>query len=250
MKLRHLFIASLLLLSFSAHAFDLNVFKHKAVSPPSSSRTGNPTGLVGISKKDQIESLKQALTQCAETAVTDIGHENGFLKNDKVRIPLPDSLQKIEKLMRSAGMDNYADELITSMNRAAERAVPLAKSLLTDAVKRMSVSDAKAILLGGEDAGTQYFRQKTESALTAKFKPIISSSMQGVGLAEKYNQFAGQGVRLGVMKQEDAHLDDYITRRALDGLFLTMAEQESLIRAHPMQAAGALVQKVFAAIIN
>jgi len=213
-----------------------------------SSTHASAAGLEGISNKDQVGSLRQALTQGAEMAVDGLSKENGFLGNDKVRIPLPDSLQKAEKVMREVGMGSYADELITSMNHAAEAAVPEAKSLLIGAFKKMSVADAKNILMGSNDAATQYFRKNTEAGLTEKFKPIVNSSMQKVKLAEKYNQFAEKGVKLGLINQNDANLDDYITSKAMDGLFLMIAEQEKAIRANPLQATGLLAQKVFSAI--
>jgi hypothetical protein len=134
------------------------------------------------------------------------------------------------------------------MNRAAETAVPEAKTLLVGAVKNMTVTDAKDILLGNDDAATQYFRRNTETPLGEKFKPIVNQSMQKVRLAQTYDRFAGKGVKLGLVKQQDANLDDYITRKALDGLFLMMAEQEKEIRAHPLQAAGDLAKKVFSAL--
>jgi hypothetical protein len=165
-----------------------------------------------------------------------------------VRIPLPPSLQKVDGLLRKFGMGKYADELITSMNRAAEAAVPEAKTLLVGAVKKMTVQDAKGILTGGDDAATQYFRKNTETALAAKFKPIIAKSMQKVKVAEKYDQFAGKGVKFGLVEERDAKLDDYITRKALDGLFVMMAEQEKAIRANPLEATGSLAKKVFSAI--
>lgn len=205
-------------------------------------------GLASFSNKDQVGSLKQALTQGAETAVASLAKENGFLGNDKVRIPLPESLQKAEGLLRKFGMGSYADDLVTSMNRSAEAAVPEAKNLLVGAVKKMTVEDAKDILTGGNDAATQYFRKNTEAALSAKFKPIVNKSMQKVKLAEKYDQFAGKGAKLGLVDQRDARLDDYITHKAMDGLFLMMAEQEKAIRANPLQATGSLAQKVFSAI--
>lgn len=217
-----------------------------APRPPAGSASS--TGLAGISNKDQVGSLKQALTQGAEMAVATLAKENGFLGNDKVRIPLPESLQKADNLLRKFGMSKYADDLNTSMNRAAEAAVPEAKNLLTGAVKKMTVSDAKAILMGGDDAATQYFRKNTEAALSEKFKPIVNNSMKKVKLAEKYDQFAGKGAKLGLVDERDTKLDDYITRKALDGLFLMMAEQEKAIRANPLQATGALAQKVFSAI--
>jgi hypothetical protein len=256
MKFHNFSFVFLAILATSAHAFDLNGLKDQlgnlgkgaTTAAADNSTASNPAGLSGISNKDQVGSLKQALTQGAETAVASLSRENGFLGNDKVRIPLPDSLQKASGLMHSVGLGKYADDLTTSMNRAAEAAVPEAKTLLVGAVKNMSVTDAKNILMGGNDAATQYFRKNTETALSAKFKPIVDTSMQKVKLAEKYDQFAGRGVQLGVVDQKDAHLDDYITRKAMDGLFLMMAEQEKAIRANPMQAVGSLAQKVFSAI--
>ena len=201
--------------------------------------------LSGISNKDQIGSLKQALAQGAEAAVASLAKENGFMGNDRVRIPLPDSLQKVDGALRKFGMGSYADELIGSMNRAAEAAVPEAKTLLVGAVKSMTVEDAKGILTGGNDSATLYFRNKTDAALSAKFKPIVAKSMQKVKLAEKYDQFAGKGVKLGLVNERDTKLDDYITRKAMDGLFLMMAEQEKALRANPLQATGNLAKKVF-----
>ena len=204
--------------------------------------------LSSFSNKDQVGSLKQALTQGAETAVSSLAKENGYLGNNKVRIPLPDTLQKADKAMRRFGMGKYSDELITSMNRAAEAAVPEARALLFSAIKKMTVSDAKNILTGGDDAATLYFRSNTEIALAAKFKPIVGKAMQKVKLAEKYDQFASKGAKFGLVDERDARLDDYITRKAMDGLFLMMAEQEKAIRANPLEATGALAKKIFAAI--
>lgn len=257
MKLRSFSFIPFVLLVSSAHAFDLGGLKEQlgnlGKTPPATQAVAQPSSnpsvaLAGFSNKDQVGSLKQALTQGAETAVASLAKENGFLGNDKVRITLPDSLRKADSLMRTVGMGKYADELVLSMNRAAEAAVPEARALLVGAVRNMTVMDAKGILTGGNDAATQYFRRNTESRLTEKFKPIVNKSMQKVKLAEKYDQFAGRGVPLGLVEQKDARLDDYITRKTMDGLFLMMAEQEKAIRANPMQAAGTLAQKVFSAI--
>jgi hypothetical protein len=220
-----------------------------SASPAPSATTASAGSLLSkFSNTDQVASLRQALTQGAEVAVKNLAKENGYLGNDKVRITLPESLQKVDGLLRKFGMGKYADELTTSMNRAAEAAVPEAKSLLTGAVKKMTVEDAKGILTGGDDAATQYFRKNTEAALTDKFKPIINKAMQKVKVAEKYDQFAGKGVKLGMVDERDAKLDDYIARKAMDGLFLMMAEQEKAIRANPLEATGSLAKKVFSAI--
>lgn len=205
-------------------------------------------GLSSFSNRDQVTSLKQALTQGAETAVKNLAKENGYLGNDRVRIPLPDTLQQVDGALRRFGMGKYADELVTSMNRAAEAAVPEARKLLVGAVRKMTVADAQGILTGGDDAATQYFRKNTETALAGKFKPIINRAMLKVKVAEKYDRFAGKGVRFGLVDERDARLDDYITRKALDGLFVMMAEQEKAIRANPLEATGSLAKKVFSAI--
>lgn len=252
-------LASLLVLSTPVNAIDLGglIDKEKlgnigkAVSKdasPAPEAKPKSADLSMFSNKDQVGSLKQALTQGAETAVKNLAKENGYLGNDKVRIPLPESLQKAEGLLRKFGMGSYADDLITSMNRAAEAAVPEAKTLLVDAVKKMSVEDAKTILTGSEDAATQYFRKTTETALTGKFKPIVAKSMEKVKLAKSYDQFAASGSKYGLVNEGDAKLDDYITRKAMDGLFLMMAEQEKAIRANPLEATGSLAKKVFSAL--
>lgn len=265
-NLRYILTISLLAVFAQASALDLGGLLNKeqlgnfgkAVSqdsaPAESEASSAPTAssktadLSMFSSKDQITSLKQALTQGAETAVKNLAKENGYLGNDKVRIPLPESLQKVDGALRRFGMGKYADELVASMNRAAEAAVPEAKNLLVGAVKKMTVADARGILTGSDDAATQYFRKNTETALAGKFKPIINKAMLKVKVAEKYDQFAGKGVRFGLVDERDARLDDYITRKAMDGLFLMMAEQEKAIRANPLKATGSLAKKVFSAI--
>lgn len=226
----------------------LNQALPKATTSQPAATPSSAANLSGISSKDQTEALKQALLQGAETAVKNLGQENGYLGNAKVRIPLPAQLEKAETLMRKIGMGKYADELVTSMNRAAEAAAPEARTLLVDAAKKMTVADAQAILTGGDEAATQYFRKNTETALSGKFRPIISNSMKQVKLAEKYDQFASKGAQFGIVDERDAKLEDYITRKAMDGLFAMMAEQEKAIRANPLEATGALAKQVFSAL--
>ena len=207
-------------------------------------------GLADISNRDAINGLKEALTRGSHSAVTRLGVENGFFGNDRVKIPLPPSLRRLEAVMRSIGMDGHADELVLRMNRAAEAAVPEAKTLFVDAVKKMSVQDAKGILTGGDDAATQYFKRTTSEPLVKRFQPIVKKAMQKVKLAEKYDEIAASGAKLGLVKEEDAQLEDYVTRKALDGLFLTIAEEEKKIRRDPAGAASAIIRKVFGAARN
>jgi hypothetical protein len=205
-------------------------------------------GLEDISNRDAINGLKEALTRGSHAAVARLGVENGFFSNDRVKIPLPPSLRRLEAVIRSIGMSPHADELVLRMNRAAEAAVPEAKTLLVDAVKKMSVQDAKGILTGGEDAATQYFKRTTSEALAKRFQPIVKKAMQKVKLAEKYDEIAASGAKLGLVKEEDAQLEDYVTRKALDGLFVAIAEEEKKIRKDPAGAASAILRKVFGAI--
>jgi len=197
--------------------------------------------LSGISKTDQTTALRSALTQGAQTAVATLGKPDGFLANPKVRIPLP------VKLLRTLGMGAQTDALITAMNRAAEAAVPEARTLLVDAVKQMSVQDVAGILTGGPDSATQYFRNKTSESLTAKFLPIVRKSTQKVDLAARYNTVAGKAAQFGVIDAKDASVETYVTQKTLDGLFTMIGEEEAAIRANPMGQASKLLQKVFSA---
>ena len=207
-------------------------------------------GLEDISNRDAINGLKEALTRGSHAAVARLGVENGFFGNDRVKIPLPPSLRKLEAVMRSIGMSPHAEELVLRMNRAAEAAVPEARTLLVDAAKRMSVQDAKGILTGGDDAATQYFKRTSSEPLARRFRPIVKKTMEKGKVAEKYDEIAASGAKLGLVKEEDAQLEDYVTRKALDGLFLTIAEEEKKIRRDPAGAASAMLRKVFGAARN
>ena len=209
---------------------------------------GRAAGLESVSPEESSGALRQALTQGASAAVASLGKPDGFLGNPKVKIPLPENLQKAEKLMRKLGMGKHADELILTMNRAAEAAVPEAKALLLDAIKQMTLQDAKAILSGGDDSVTQYFQRTTSAPLTEKFLPIVKEQTAKVNLAQMYDQYAGQGAKLGLVKKEDAQIDNYVTRKALDGLYTMIGEEEKAIRANPVGAVGGLAKKVFGAL--
>lgn len=202
-------------------------------------------GLADLSNRDAGSGLKDALTQGSAAAIGKLGVENGFLGNEKVKIPLPDALKRVESGLRLLGMQRQADELVTAMNRAAEQAVPEAKPLLVAAIKNMSWQDAKGILTGGETAATDYFRRTTSDQLTEKFLPIVTKATSKVGLAEKYNNLAGQGAKLGLVDAKQAKIENYVTQKTLDGLFLMMAEQEKAIRKDPLGAATGMAQKVF-----
>ena len=204
--------------------------------------------LDAISTGDASAGVKEALARGADYAVASLGKDNGFLGNSKVKIPLPGYLQKAEKGMRMFGMGKQADELIETMNHAAENAVAEAKPILTESIKKMSVQDAKGILTGGEDSVTQYFKRTSTEQLTQKFTPIVKAATKKVQLAEQYNQFAGKAASSGLIDKKDADLDSYVTQKAMDGLFLMIAEEEKKLRANPVGAGSDLLKKVFGAL--
>jgi hypothetical protein len=205
-------------------------------------------GLADISNRDAVAGLKDALVRGSQAAVAKLGVEDGFLKNSSVKIGLPPSLRSAEAVIRTIGMGTQADELVLRMNRAAEAATPQARRLLTNAAKNMSVRDAKSILTGGEDSATQYFRRTTTEPLAKSFRPVVARAMKKVKLAEKYNEIAASGARVGLVKEEEANLEDYVTRKALDGLFVVIAEEEKKIRQDPASAASSIIRKVFGAL--
>jgi hypothetical protein len=213
-----------------------------------SSAPAAAAGLDSISNADAASGLKQALTEGSAVAVAKLGVENGYLGNPKVKIPLPPSLQRVESAMRVMGMRRQADELVVTMNRAAEAAAPEAKALLVDAVKKMSVQDAKQILTGGDTAATEYFRRTTQKQLTERFLPIVKTATDRVGLAQQYNSIAGQGAALGLVREDQATIERYVTAKALDGLYFMIAEQEKAFRQNPLGASTDIVKRVFGAL--
>ncbi len=204
--------------------------------------------LENITNKEAVSALRTALEKGSRAAVDQLGKENGFFGDTRVKIPLPESLQRAERTMRRLGMGKYSDELVLTMNRAAEAAVPEAKQLFVDSVKKMTVQDAKGVLTGGETSGTEYFKRTTTDQLRKRFLPIVKKSTGKVGLAQKYNKYAEQGVVLGLVKQEQASLDDYVTQKALDGLYFMVAEEEKKIRKDPVGTASSILEKVFGAL--
>ena len=201
-----------------------------------------------LSNKEASQGLKIALEKGALAAVSLLGQTDGFLGNDKVRIPLPGYLEDASKLLRTFGQGARIDELVTAMNRAAEAAVPMAKDLLVGAVKSMNVTDAKKILAGGDTSITSFFAEKTRAPLNIKFLPVVTQATAKVGLAEKYNQVAGKVADMGLVKKEDANIQQYVTGKSLDGLYLMIGEEEKKIRQNPVAAGSAVLEKVFGAL--
>jgi hypothetical protein len=208
----------------------------------------NALSVSDLSNTEASGGLKEALIQGVGKAVGKLGATDGFFGNKEVKIPLPSSMKKAEKAMRMFGMGKQADELVLKMNRAAEAAVPEAKALLVDSVKKMSVADAKSILTGGNDAATQYFKKTTSGPMADKFLPIVKKATENVQLAQQYNKFAEMGGKYGLVKKDQANLEQYVTQKTLDGVYLMMAKEEAAIRQDPIGQGSSLLKKVFGAI--
>jgi len=201
-----------------------------------------------LSGRDATAGLKAALDKGAAAAVASLGRTNGFWANPKVKIPLPEHLQRARTALKFMGKGDEVDALELAVNRAAEQAVPQAKTLLTNAVKSISVDDAKQILRGGDDSVTQFFKAKTAADLADRFLPIVRKVTDRSGLAQQYNTLAGQGVALGLIKPEQATVERYVTGKALDGLYTMIADEEKKIRANPMAAGSDIIRRVFGAL--
>lgn len=201
-----------------------------------------------VSEVDAGSGIRAALERGAVSAVGLLGKADGFAGNPLVRIPLPGFLNDMAKIAKFTGQQGKVDELVAAMNRAAEAAVPEAKTLLVSAVKSMSVNDARRVLTGGEGSVTAFFAEKTRSALSAKFLPIVTKATDQVALADKYNALAGKAAGLGLLKKEDANLQQYVTGKALDGLYLMIGEEEKKIRRDPIGTGSAILQKVFGSL--
>ncbi|QRY81985.1 DUF4197 domain-containing protein [Pseudomonas sp. PDNC002] len=201
--------------------------------------------LSDLSQSDASGGLKDALTQGAQVAVKQLSQPGGFSNDPAVRIELPGKLGKAAKTMKQFGMGAQVDQLEASMNKAAEAAMPQAQALLVDAVKKMTMTDAKGILQGGDHSATDYLNRSSRDQLRAKFLPIIKQATDQVGVAKQYNAFASQAAAFGVVDAKSANIENYVTEEALDGLFKIIAQQEKTIRENPTAAASGLAKKVF-----
>ena len=208
-------------------------------------RQAHALSLGDLSNADASKGLKTALEKGVIAAVALLGKTDGFLGNPKVRIPLPGYLEDASKLLRNFGQGQRIGELVTAINRAAEAAVPMGKDLLVGAVRAMNVNDAKNILSGGDTSVTRFFAEKTRAPLGLKFLPVVTQATEKVGLANKYNEFAGKAAGFGLVKKEDANIQQHVTGKTLDGLYLIIGEEEKKIRQDPVGTGSAILSKVF-----
>lgn len=202
-------------------------------------------GLDAITGSEATQALRDGLEKGARAALAKLGKENGYFADPKVKIGLPKNFAKAERILRGLGQGKKVDDLVLSMNRAAEAAAPQAQELVVDAVKKMTVQDAKNILTGGDDAATRYFRKATEAQLSEKLMPTIRSVTEKSGLARSYNAMSAKLVSLAGIKSDLSTVEKYVNEKALDGIYSQIAEEERAIRRNPGQYAGSLLGKVF-----
>lgn len=200
----------------------------------------------GLTEQEIVNGLKEALEIGTNKAVALVSQKNGYFKNPKIKIPLPENVQKAESILRGIGFSRQVDEFELSMNRAAERAAPRAKSIFWDAVKKMTFSDARNILDGADDAATSYFRRKTAVQLHSAFEPVVNQAMSEVGVTQAYKTVDQKIRALPFTESLSLDLDQYVTDKALDGLFFMLAAEEKKIRQDPAARVTDLLKKVFA----
>lgn len=206
--------------------------------------------LSDLSQGDANKALKDALSQSTKVAVQQLGKPGGFSNDPDVRIELPGNIGKASRMLKMMGMGAQVEELETGMNKAAEAAVPQAQALLLDAVKKMTVTDAKSILAGGNDSATQYLNKTSREQIRAKFLPIIKQATDQVGVAQQYNALASKASGFGAVDARYGSVEGYVTEQALNGLFTVIAEQEASIRQNPAQAATSMAKKVFGVLMG
>lgn len=218
-------------------------------SPANENTSASDNAHAGLTSSDMSGALKQALNKGVQHAIAKLGHPGGFLNNNRVRIPMPEKLAWVEKSLRGIGQQQLADDFITSMNSAAEKAVPEVASLFGEAIRSMSLEDARGILQGPDNAATEYFRETSSEALSERMLPIVRQATDATGVTSYYKAMTQKAGSLMQLFNRDAiDLDTYVTNRALDGLFLMIAEEEKQIRDNPLERSTELLKKVFGAL--
>jgi hypothetical protein len=189
--------------------------------------------------------LKEALQVGTQNAISLTGRPDGYFQNAAIKILMPSQLQPIEKGLRAVGYGPQVDELVLSMNRAAERAAPAAKPIFLEAITAMSFDDARKIVTGSPTAATEYFKGKTSEKLTAAFQPVVAQTMREVGVTRQYQELMGRAQAIPFLKSSPFDLDRYVVGKSLDGLFYVLGQEEQKIRTNPAARATDLLKQVF-----
>ena len=250
-----LVITSLLLSLTAGRAGFLDQLQALATTNKISLSSSN---LAGLSQDQMVQGLKEALGKGVQTAVANLGRNDGFLTNLNVKIPMPGKLKSVEQALRAVKQEKLANDFVNTMNHAAEQAVPEAANVFSDSIKQMTITDAKNILTGTNNAATEYFRRTTQTNLYAKFLPIVKAATDKVGVTAAYknmmgkaaisSQFSGLLGSTGLVKPEDLDSAAYVTHKAMDGLFTMVAAEEKRIRENPVARTTEVLKRVFGAV--
>lgn len=219
---------------------DLGKSMLQQYASPSSSSAAS-----GLPDSTIADGIKQALAKGTSTAVSQLGRSGGFWGNPQFQIPLPGPVAKLQTLLDRAGAGSQLDQLHESINRAAEKAVPVAADVFGQAVQKLTLNDVRGILNGPQDAATRYFERTTSGTLTQKFEPIVAGVTAKAGLAQQYDKVMSAAGPMASMLGGSVNLNDYVTQQALKGLFAEVADQEKLIRTDPAARTTALLKEVF-----
>ncbi len=203
--------------------------------------------LTSLSQSDAASGIKEAMAQGIRQSIAQLGRPDGFLRDELVKIVIPNNLRTVADVTRKLGAGKYVDDLELSMNRAAEKAVPAAADIFADAVRQMTIVDAANIVRGPEDGATQYFRRVTQDRLRDKFRPIVASATSETGVAKNLKALTAKGGGLGQLfgASTPVDLDGYVTDKAMDGLFYYVAQKEKEIRKNPLKQGSDLLRRVF-----
>ena len=223
----------------------LKKLEEKAPEVLNSSDNKEALSIGNLDTETLIEGLKQALEVGTQRAVDEVSKTDGYFGNPKIKVPMPDTINSATKLLRKFGMSSLVDDFELSMNRAAEKAAPQATEYFLNALKAMSIEDAKKIYEGNDDAATVYFREKTSSDLETTFRPIIRDSMKQVGVTRYYKQLVDEASQYPLVGDMDLDLENHVTNKAMNGLFLMLAEEEKRIRKDPVARSTDLLKQVF-----
>jgi hypothetical protein len=241
-------LALLGLVSVSAHGGWLDDLRKKLEGSPSAPSATSVVA-AALSDEDVARGLKEALARGTQQAIANLGKDGGFLNNLDVKIPLPDELKKVEKLLRGLGQDKYADQFVATLNQAAEKAVPEAATIFSDSISQMTLADAKSILKGPDDAATQYFRKSSEARLKERFLPVVKAATDQAGVTAAYKKLIQKaGPAAQFLGQGATDLDGYVQDKAVDGLFKMIAAEEKRIRQDPLARSTDLLKKVFGSL--
>jgi RNA binding exosome subunit len=192
-----------------------------------------------------ISGLKEALSIGTDNAVKNVSQVDGYFGNQAIKILMPEKIQKAADILRKIGYQKQVDDFVLSMNRAAEKAAPQAASIFVGAIKEMTFEDARKILNGSDTAATEFFKSKTHDKIYSAFKPIVSLSMDEVGVTHSYKEMMGKYESLPFMSKESLDLDHYVTNKAMDGLFYVVGQEEKKIRRDPAARVTDLLKTVF-----